>query len=527
MEDSWWYEMILFGTISTTIPDTTLVITPPATQTDTPVIPTKTPIIDTNIPPSPDYTPASPDYSPASDSESDPSMDPSSDPVYHHYSDLIFLSSGDDTQTSDTPDTPHSLPVIRYHLNGLVHMMTARKRVGPLPTHRLAVRHSVDHSSSDSSSEASSDLLRMLQLILLRGHSFVSYSSPRFSAKEVILADVEVDLESSLRDDCYVRGYASVMPEDIPELAQEGAVEVTYTHLGEHTVLLSDERWFFSDVYRLIVELVSTHYVKSLPSSVDQGSVGLINWCGKPYLDRFVIRIIDDILIYSKKREWSMKDFLEVDLEFIEEGRNLIRQAHSLLVRKEMRQSRIEASPRTHRDSFTFLESMSLNGEKRQQLAFQFVKQKLCSASPMLAFTRGKVVANHYSRSEGADYEHRLIGSRIVEATCGTFVRSITSGNANVGLDNTLTLVEFSYNNSYHTSINAALFEALYGHKCRSPICWNEEWGTVLSLASDHPRDNRENRFKSRAISKPPSDRQKAMRWTWKSRMGPEFSLGA
>ncbi|GKG28922.1 hypothetical protein Tco_0416287, partial [Tanacetum coccineum] len=36
-------------------------------------------------------------------------------------------------------------------------MMTARKRVGPLPTHRLAVRHSVDHSSSDSSSEASSD----------------------------------------------------------------------------------------------------------------------------------------------------------------------------------------------------------------------------------------------------------------------------------------------------------------------------------------------------------------------------------
>ncbi|GJV18100.1 hypothetical protein Tco_1363423 [Tanacetum coccineum] len=36
-------------------------------------------------------------------------------------------------------------------------MMTARKRVGPLPTHRLAVRHFVDHSSSDLSSEASSD----------------------------------------------------------------------------------------------------------------------------------------------------------------------------------------------------------------------------------------------------------------------------------------------------------------------------------------------------------------------------------
>ncbi|GJX90798.1 hypothetical protein Tco_0344124 [Tanacetum coccineum] len=51
---------------------------------------------------------------------------------------------------------PHGRPY-RYHLNGPVHMMTARKRVRPLPTYRLAERHSTDHSSSDSSSEASSD----------------------------------------------------------------------------------------------------------------------------------------------------------------------------------------------------------------------------------------------------------------------------------------------------------------------------------------------------------------------------------
>ncbi|KAI3811088.1 hypothetical protein L1987_20804 [Smallanthus sonchifolius] len=36
--------------------------------------------------------------------------------------------------------------------------------------------------------------------------------------------------------------------------------------------------------------------------------------------------------------------------------------------------------------------------------------------------------------------------------------------------DSHLTLIEFSYNNSYHTSINMAPFEALYGRKCRSPI---------------------------------------------------------
>ncbi|GKE02184.1 hypothetical protein Tco_1390167, partial [Tanacetum coccineum] len=53
---------------------------------------------------------------------------------------------------------PHGRPY-RYHLNGSVHIMTVRKRVGPLPTHRLTVRHSVDYSSSDhfSSDDSSRD----------------------------------------------------------------------------------------------------------------------------------------------------------------------------------------------------------------------------------------------------------------------------------------------------------------------------------------------------------------------------------
>ncbi|GJV89984.1 putative reverse transcriptase domain-containing protein [Tanacetum coccineum] len=35
-----------------------------------------------------------------------------------------------------------------------------------------------------------------------------------------------------------------------------------------------------------------------------------------------------------------------------------------------------------------------------------------------------------------------------------------------------LPLAEFSYSNSYHSSIRCALFEALYGRKCRSPVLW-------------------------------------------------------
>ncbi|GKB01212.1 putative reverse transcriptase domain-containing protein [Tanacetum coccineum] len=42
------------------------------------------------------------------------------------------------------------------------------------------------------------------------------------------------------------------------------------------------------------------------------------------------------------------------------------------------------------------------------------------------------------------------------------------------GWERHLRLVEFSYNNSYHASIKAAPFEALYGRKCRSPVCWAE-----------------------------------------------------
>nr|GFC96434.1 putative reverse transcriptase domain-containing protein [Tanacetum cinerariifolium] len=37
-----------------------------------------------------------------------------------------------------------------------------------------------------------------------------------------------------------------------------------------------------------------------------------------------------------------------------------------------------------------------------------------------------------------------------------------------------LSLVEFSYNNSYHYNMRCAPFKALYGRKCRSPIMWAE-----------------------------------------------------
>ncbi|GJS82723.1 putative reverse transcriptase domain-containing protein [Tanacetum coccineum] len=56
--------------------------------------------------------------------------------------------------------------------------------------------------------------------------------------------------------------------------------------------------------------------------------------------------------------------------------------------------------------------------------------------------------------------------------------------------DTHLPLAEFSYNNSYHSSIRCAPFEALYGRKCRSPVLWAEgtfgdsekDWSGSLSF---------------------------------------------
>ncbi|GJT95276.1 putative reverse transcriptase domain-containing protein [Tanacetum coccineum] len=89
--------VILFGTIPTTIPDATPFVTPPSTHIDTALTPA-----------SPDYTPASPYYSPASDTEFDPSKDPSSDHIPPLPATSPFLSSTDDSLDSDIPDTPPS-----------------------------------------------------------------------------------------------------------------------------------------------------------------------------------------------------------------------------------------------------------------------------------------------------------------------------------------------------------------------------------------------------------------------------------
>jgi hypothetical protein len=40
--------------------------------------------------------------------------------------------------------------------------------------------------------------------------------------------------------------------------------------------------------------------------------------------------------------------------------------------------------------------------------------------------------------------------------------------------DTYLSLIEFTYNNSFHSSIGMPPFGALCGTRCRTPLCWYE-----------------------------------------------------
>ncbi|GKA19245.1 putative reverse transcriptase domain-containing protein [Tanacetum coccineum] len=91
------------------------------------------------------------------------------------------------------------------------------------------------------------------------------------------------------------------------------------------------------------------------------------------------------------------------------------------------------------------------------------------------------------------------------------------------GWDRHLPLVEFSYNNSYHTSIKAAPFEALYGRKCRSPVCWAEV-GEAQLTGPEIIHETTEKIFKIRDRMQAARDRQKS--YADKRRRSLEFEVG-
>ncbi|GJR69578.1 putative reverse transcriptase domain-containing protein [Tanacetum coccineum] len=319
----------------------------------------------------------------------------------------------------------------------------------------------------------------------------------------------------------------------------------------------------------------------------------LMNRVCKPYLDKFVIVLIDDFLIYSRNKE-EHANHLRMILELLRKEKlyakfskcdfwiRIVQFLGHLIDSQGLHvdPAKIEAvknwaSPTTHiAKSLTELTQKNKKyiwGED-QELTFQLLKQKLCEA-PLLALPRkemmnllincdasikvwssvkakregvrqnvrshvgllvqqgdsyvevGKnnnefvkklpktssghdtiwVIVDHLTKSahfilsretDSIHFTSRFWQS--LQSALGTQLDMSTSYHPETdgqsertiqtledmlracvidfgkGWEKHLPLVEFSYNNSYHASIKAAPFEALYGQKCRSPVCWAE-----------------------------------------------------
>ncbi|GJY07795.1 putative reverse transcriptase domain-containing protein [Tanacetum coccineum] len=86
-----------------------------------------------------------------------------------------------------------------------------------------------------------------------------------------------------------------------------------------------------------------------------------------------------------------------------------------------------------------------------------------------------------------------------------------------------LSLVEFSYNNSYHFSVRCAPFEAFYGRKFRSPILWDEV-GEGQLIGPELVQETNEKISQINNRLKAACDRQKS--YADKKKKPLEFSVG-
>ncbi|GKA80466.1 hypothetical protein Tco_0787158 [Tanacetum coccineum] len=165
--------VILFGTISTAIPATVLIVDPPIVHDDTPLIPTKTPTIPHVVSTLPHTSPFL--YTDSFDNDTSkrlPLQDPYDVTIARWRSRVAIRSSPPTLQILPAPPglprrptiiilPGQPIPVGRPYLtqpNEVCKMLIARKRVRALPSGRLASRYPPDHSSSDHFSSDDSSL---------------------------------------------------------------------------------------------------------------------------------------------------------------------------------------------------------------------------------------------------------------------------------------------------------------------------------------------------------------------------------
>ncbi|GKA27083.1 putative reverse transcriptase domain-containing protein [Tanacetum coccineum] len=108
----------------------------------------------------------------------------------------------------------------------------------------------------------------------------------------------------------------------------------------------------------------------------------------------------------------------------------------------------------------------------------------ICDRDPRFASNFWRLLQKALGTSLGMSIAYHPQTDGQSERTIQTLEDMLCAGVIDFGKGwvNHFPLVEFSYNNSYHASIKAAPFEALYGRKCCSPVCWAEVMENVRSV---------------------------------------------
>ncbi|CAJ2653832.1 unnamed protein product [Trifolium pratense] len=201
------------------------------------------------------------------------------------------------------------------------------------------------------------------------------------------------------------------------------------------------------------------------------------------FLDRFVVVFIDDILIYSKSEE-EHEEHLRIVLQVLKE-------------KKFIAMDFVGGLPKTKKSNeviWVVVDRLTKcahfiairKGTLVPKLAEIYVEQivRLHGIPTSIISDRDPRFTSRFweSLQEALGTKLRL-SSAYHPQTDGQSERTIQSLEdllracvleQNVNWDSCLPLVEFTYNNSYHSSIGMAPFEALYGRRCRTPLCWYE-----------------------------------------------------
>ncbi|GKE41410.1 putative reverse transcriptase domain-containing protein, partial [Tanacetum coccineum] len=187
--------------------------------------------------------------------------------------------------------------------------------------------------------------------------------------------------------------------------------------------------------------------------------IDLMNRRCKPYFDKFIIVFIDDILVYSKDEEEHGKH-LKIILE---------------LLKKERLYAKFSKCD-FWLDSVQFLgHVVDHSGVHVDPTKIEAIRSWAAPTMPtevrqFLGLTRSLQEALGTNLDMSTAYHPQIDGQS--ERTIQKLEDMLRACMIEFGSswDRHLPLVEFSYNNSYHTSIKVVPYEALYGWKCRSPI---------------------------------------------------------